>query len=911
MHIIAELSVSKTDDRKRKITDLKRDFSASDGRLHNLIAGKRDELSKTMEMFSQISAKINTSRRGCSDVKEKLLACKKLLQCKREEIRRLWLESLEHKEIIKMMQEIEDLSKVNDKVKELLKEEKFSEATQLLVSSTELLDGRLCAAEALKDLSSELTTLKKTLSDVLVLEMLHKYLYKSPEHVFLRSDLPELPSYDDIFVIKPVKLKLPTEGCKYDFPNTNYDNIKEILHCISLLNTVPETVEVLKQNTSEQLSCIVRNSSEIMCKILSNTTYPHSNKNAENEPRHLLDLLEIILLQFRYVSINHYAFLDNLERICMKNNLKNVSRHEIAEIYSKIQASVEKFISQYMDLHNAGAQRAAAAFVKVTPTTAPTNVSSFFLRKGFPRSKKHSLFKFDASSHALSKKTYLLEQQGENNLPALEHSFLVCQPTAKNITIVYKSLKSFISEVEIALKMESGSHCPLHSFVNDCVKIYLDQVSMEVSRLMEQTKISLDAWQPVTNIEELKSVDAKTQILNSTLSLNSTLIEMEKLIYALPDYASHFVQMIFHVLMCYTDQCNSAYKSLIPQADSEEQTIFSVAWSRDNDISRLLRSLPNWTNLEIDLAGGDFEESPEEIRFRNKCESELLIRNLSTKDSISLSEIISDYNKLENLALMHESMEWFSAKVVSFADRLPDVQTSMLSLMPDKFSEESDGNIEFAVGMSTKATLKKLAKDFKDVADTCLLVLHLEVRAHCFYHLFQSSYIDTSKQGSYISRKDDEEPEPAIVKLNSDLSKIDESLSPVLQPKKIRYVFEGLGELLSTIMIKSVGDIKKINENGVKKMGRNIFAIQQNLAGITMTREVALDRARQYFDLLNHTYEDILNQIVEEGPLFQEHEYSAVIQLLHKSREGIYDQDSLSSYLEKLRQILDEVAVSV
>lgn len=37
--------------------------------------------------------------------------------------------------------------------------------------------------------------------------------------------------------------------------------------------------------------------------------------------------------------------------------------------------------------------------------------------------------------------------------------------------------------------------------------------------------------------------------------------------------------------------------------------------------------------------------------------------------------------------------------------------------------------------------------------------------------------------------------------------------------------------------------------------GRNIFAIQQNLAGITMTREVALDRARQYFDLLNRSFE--------------------------------------------------------
>lgn len=84
------------EDRKRKMADLKKDFDASDGRLHNLISGKfriylhynlrffwfyiklifkftrmyhkliyfilgkREQLSVVMETFSQISAKINS-----------------------------------------------------------------------------------------------------------------------------------------------------------------------------------------------------------------------------------------------------------------------------------------------------------------------------------------------------------------------------------------------------------------------------------------------------------------------------------------------------------------------------------------------------------------------------------------------------------------------------------------------------------------------------------------------------------------------------------------------------------------------------------------------------------------------------------------------------------------------------------
>ncbi|GIY18448.1 exocyst complex component 4 [Caerostris extrusa] len=480
--------------------------------------------------------------------------------------------------------------------------------------------------------------------------------------------------------------------------------------------------------------------------------------------------------------------------------------------------------------------------------------------------------------------------------------------SARNITLIYKTLfRKFITDIEEALQLESGN-CPLHSFLIDCVKVFLDQVSIEVNRLLERITTSLETWQPVTDPEELKHFTAKTAILKSTLVLNSCLTEMEEYINALPDYSSYFLQLICHVLQSYKNLSNSAYKSLI-YPDSEDQRIFSLTWTRDEDISRLLRSLPNWTNLKVNNDSNEeehnYEESPEEIRFRNKEESELLIRNLSyAKDSISINEIISEHTKLRNLALMHESMEWFSSRILAFAQRLPDVQGSVRSLVPDKMNDEND--LEISVGMSTKASLKKFAEEFMDLADTCLLVIHLEIRAHCFYYLLQ-----LCKQGSYTSRKDDEEPEPEILKLNADLTKIDESLSPILQIKKMRYVFEGLGELLSTILINSINNIKKINENKVKKMGRNIFAIQQNLAGITMTREVALDRARQYFELLNHTYEEILNQIVEEGPQFQEHEYSALIQLLHNSREGVYEQEPVSYYLEKLRQILDEVAVSV
>ena len=62
-----------------------------------------------------------------------------------------------------------------------------------------------------------------------------------------------------------------------------------------------------------------------------------------------------------------------------------------------------------------------------------------------------------------------------------------------------------------------------------------------------------------------------------------------------------------------------------------------------------------------------------------------------------------------------------------------------------------------------------------------------------------------------------------------------------------------LGHLVASILINSTPSLKRINENGIKKMCRNIFAIQQNLTNITMSREADLDHARQYYEIMYQT----------------------------------------------------------
>ena len=108
------------------------------------------------------------------------------------------------------------------------------------------------------------------------------------------------------------------------------------------------------------------------------------------------------------------------------------------------------------------------------------------------------------------------------------------------------------------------------------------------------------------------------------------------------------------------------------------------------------------------------------------------------------------------------------------------------------------------------------------------------------------------------------------------------------------------------ILISSAATIRRINNNGIKKMCRNIFAVQHTLtASITGRRELALDRAKHFNELCNLTPKDILNTA-----MFKELDYINVLQLLNRSSQ-YPDNDLLQQNTGKLSDILRNVGVTV
>ena len=58
------------------------------------------------QIFGELSERVTAAREKIHSVKENLNACKQLLNCRREELMKLWLEGVEHKHVLQLLNDM-------------------------------------------------------------------------------------------------------------------------------------------------------------------------------------------------------------------------------------------------------------------------------------------------------------------------------------------------------------------------------------------------------------------------------------------------------------------------------------------------------------------------------------------------------------------------------------------------------------------------------------------------------------------------------------------------------------------------------------------------------------------------------------------------------------------------------------
>ena len=69
----------------------------------------QSDLSSVMTIYSTASGRIHRARTRLTSVRQSLVACKELLHYKRDELKKLWLEGVEQKHVLQLLQQIETM----------------------------------------------------------------------------------------------------------------------------------------------------------------------------------------------------------------------------------------------------------------------------------------------------------------------------------------------------------------------------------------------------------------------------------------------------------------------------------------------------------------------------------------------------------------------------------------------------------------------------------------------------------------------------------------------------------------------------------------------------------------------------------------------------------------------------------
>lgn len=140
-------------------------------------------------------------------------------------------------------------------------------------------------------------------------------------------------------------------------------------------------------------------------------------------------------------------------------------------------------------------------------------------------------------------------------------------------------------------------------------------------------------------------------------------------------------------------------------------------------------------------------------------------------------EMITDVGRLRSLANIHESLEWFCSCVRRTLSQLPASTQQRLKT----------ATVEICIAGAQPQTeslsggLEARVQALDEMAATCLLMLHLEVRVHCFYHL-----LPLAGQGSHVlTANQAQEADPNVLALNRDLVQLHQLLTTQMQSRKV------------------------------------------------------------------------------------------------------------------------------
>ncbi|PIL31730.1 hypothetical protein GSI_06434 [Ganoderma sinense ZZ0214-1] len=557
----------------------------------------------------------------------------------------------------------------------------------------------------------------------------------------------------------------------------------------------------------------------------------------------------------------------------------------LEEVWTPVQAEVRTLLSDYITDEEQGA----------ISGRNPISSINEILREGrFNRDKGKPIFRFADTDAKITAKTLRqhedeltrvlkgtvpgLVQGSENAVQATlaavgtddrlmgsgQHHRLLVHPNAFHVSVLFQPTLAFLDRISdilpSGLEIARASSAVLDEFV---LRVYLPQ------------------------LEDKASVQLMALINSLCVMLRTT-----------PFHREDYSRLILTVIGKFYQRCSDRFSSLVAikgdacSSEDDGRIALAAQWAQKPELSPCLTEL-------LKLLSGD----PTAAEKTQLCRQETHLENsLLGEGAISKDDLIVSIRNVSALASLYHSVTWFAAQLTTLKGSPDSVisatsphhfePTSALSpttpFLPAIVPTQADEPLTLPLSSAMTMRFQALHMTYVQLAELIIYTIRIDIRCRVIHHLdLALRHLTLDSKGIYRIEREAGEPDPHVVDLNTELGNCDACLGSTLPDVQRKFAFEGMGHLMQHLLISNARYIHAANVYGIKKMNRNMLALQQNIKTITDdSHSTQFERAKRYYSLFLLSPPELLDTVRQKQE-FTFDEYKAILDLQSGVQSGV------------------------
>ncbi|KAF2114982.1 Sec8 exocyst complex component-specific domain-containing protein [Lophiotrema nucula] len=841
--------------------------------------------------FHMIQHSITSSQSRVRKLKDSLSNAKLSLSTTKPELKEFATTSQKYDEMIQMLNIIEQLRDVPDKLEARISEKRFLTAVDILQDALrQIRRSEMENIGALSDLRIYLSNQEHSLTDILI-EELHNHLYlKSPycEDRWkgyanrAQADLHVRSMYqflDTLDTSEPM-----TDDSPQNPEADTFQYIQLLVEALSKMGDLEGAVNAVEERLPTELFKVVeRANNEVTLRrpaevrtfaMKQGTRHDVETDDSKSRTDLLSDLLSTLYARFEAIAESHRVVHEVISGILRRQGVRDPTSSPLSrgfkELWKLYQSEIRSLLHDYLATEGDWAYRGGQGQAKG---------GSAFSRA--PRDRNKRMFKLtdmDTKASEISQEREDLEFILKSSVPGLVsdskrpddisannsasldgsatgHKLLV-PPSVFNMGILLPPSLEFLNRLKEVVPSSSDIvMSTLTSFLDHfLINTFLPQLEETLIDMSSRQLIDVDGFQQEPQWRRF----SKRPICKGTAKFFTLITAFCKMLDNLP-HDQAMSQLLIDQMSTYYEKCNGTYKALVTRGQAKPN-------------GRLLKApAASASSGEIaDTISSLFQAEPESALALVDKEIELLMAEVES-DPLDEADLVQDKKTLTSLCLLHTSMKWLATKIAQLrfiSDRSTDSNSRDAAIRNNRrwtllasSEARTEGNpVYLPLNKETATAFDKVVRSYQSLSSLILRTLHLSLRTQILHSL------TTTIQPTYILDTLLNEPSHDILTLNNALVAFDAEVSTYIPEATYPLLTTGLSKLMDTYLLHLSTRISRINENGAALMQLNILVLQQNLKNIDA--QASLPLSALYFEMFSAGPDAIVARAKETGKGF-------------------------------------------